>query len=132
MKYTPLLVINQIEDFEIPFARAREEGHAIFWDRVKDYFSGNSALGMCAECAFKFWKAMEIPPLYVNQHAIFSSHVTIARTEIVVDFTPHTYQLMRLETPTGLTNNVDLVCPDCVQTRFTAPALIGIKEYSYE
>ena len=129
--YSPLLRVAPIADFELPFL-TRESPHAIFWDRLKDYFSGNSALGMCAECAYKFWQAMKIPPLYINQHAIFSSHVTIARTTVIMDVSPHTYQMMRIETPAGLANKVELVCPDCIENRYKSPILIELKEYAYE
>ncbi len=132
IRYTPLLRIAPVADFELPFLAGTETSHAIFWSKVGDYFKGNSALGMCTECAYKFWEAMGIPPLYVNQHAIFSSHVTITRTDVVMDVKPHTYQLMRIETPAGLSNKVELVCPDCIETRYKSATRVGIKEYTYE
>ena len=126
---SPLLVIAPVDDIEIPLMGT---SHAIFWEHVKNYFSGNGALGMCSECAVKFWDAFGFPPLYINQHAIFSSHVTIARTTVQVDIEPHTFHMMRLETPTGLSNKIELVCPDCITKRYQKPHSISLKEYAYE
>ena len=129
--HTPLIVTAPIADFDVPFAHAANP-HAIFWSKVSSFFEGNASLGMCAECAYKFWLGLEMPPLYINQHAIFSSHVTIAKTEVVTKVSPHTFSLMRIETPTGLSNKVELVCPDCINNLYPGPARIEIKQYSYE
>jgi hypothetical protein len=128
--HTPLLRVAPVEDFEVPFARVNP--HAIFWAKVENYYRGNSALGMCEDCAQNFWSAFGFAPLYINQHAIFSSHVTITRTTIDVDFEPHTFSLMRIETPQGISNKVELVCPECVERRYPVPYPLKLTTYQYE
>jgi hypothetical protein len=131
LSHTPLLKVLPMDDFDVTLAHA-PHSHAIFWGHMKGYYGGNSALGMCEDCAYEFWQAFEFPPLYVTQHAIFSSHVTITRTSYELDFSPHSYQIMRLETPSGLSNKVELVCPDCINRRFLGPHLIKLDEFTYE
>ena len=129
MKDTPLLRVAPIADFEVPLIG---NPHAIVWSEVEEIYRGNASFGMCEDCAYKFWQAFGFPPLYVNQHAIFSSHVTISKSEVGMSIEPHTFALMRLETETGLSNKVELNCPECIVKRYKEPTLLSITEYNYE